>query len=87
MKPPVEDDVLDPVDDEDIAVRVLVGDVAGVQVHPDQRIRGLGGLAEVTAHHLRATHARLPALALRDRGLAVYQGDDVERGERQRQAD
>ena len=56
----VLDELLEPVDDEEVAVGVDVADVAGVQpaVVVD-RVRRRRSLFEVALHHLRAAHPHL----------------------------
>src|SRR5690606_27890479 len=82
-----QDQVLDPVDQVDVAVLVHVTDVAGVQAPAAQRLGGLLGPALVARHDLRAADADLAALADRQTPVRVVDRDDLDQGAGQRQAD
>ncbi len=49
-----QDHVLDPVDDEQIAVLVQIADIAGAQRAVDEDLLALARLVPVTGHDLRA---------------------------------
>jgi len=69
----VFDELLDAIDEDDVAVGVGAADVARVQpaVGVD-RARGRLGVVEVAAHHLRAAHAHLALLAWIELGAAAH---------------
>ena len=71
----VLDELLDAVDEHDVAVLVGAADVAGVQ--PAVVVDGGGGrlgVVEVAAHDLRPAHAHLALLA----GAELFAGGDVD---------
>src|SRR6185437_5275110 len=58
-----DDDILDAVDDEEIAVRIEIADIAGVEASARHRVRGLVRLVPIARHDLRPACANLPAFA------------------------
>src|SRR5699024_904495 len=58
-----DDQVLQPVDDEEVAVGVAHADVAGVEPPARERGRGRVGVAPVAGEHLRAPQHDLPGVS------------------------
>ena len=73
----VLDELLEPVDDEEVSLVVDVADVAGVEpsVVVDG-VRGRGRVVQVARHHLRTAHPDLAVQIDADR-LAVLRVDDA----------
>ena len=82
-----EDDVLDAVDQEQVAVLVQVADVPGAQGAVAEDGLGVGRAAPIAGHHLGAADADLAALALPQQPVRVGRVADVDDGAGHRDAD
>ena len=81
-----DDQVLDPVDQIDVAVLVHVADVAGAQAAEAERLLGLVLALPVAGHDLRAGDADLTLLAQGQHPVRIVERDDLDDGAGQRQA-
>src|SRR6185312_16445970 len=67
------DHVLDAIDDEDVALRVHVADIAGAEEAAHEAVLGVLRLVPVASHHLRSGDADLPGFALIERGVRIIE--------------
>src|SRR6478736_7932299 len=80
--PAPDDQVLDPVDQGEVAVVVEPADVAGVQPSAAQRLGRLLPPAEVAAHDVRAADDHLAGLPGRQQRVGPVHHTDVDAGQR-----
>src|SRR5438093_11899496 len=83
----VLDELLLAVDDEDLALLVLLPDVAGEEPAVAEHRGGVRRLAPVALHDLGAAHRDLADLARRERARAGLEVDDLVLGADDRLAD
>src|SRR6185437_1142143 len=82
-----DDDILQPVDDEGVALVVHRRDVAGMEAAAEHGELGLLGLLPIAGHYLRPADTDLTRLAGLHRRDPVFHGDDLDDGLRRRYAD
>src|SRR5579859_4142243 len=82
-----DDQILDAVDQEDIAVLIDIADIAGPERSVDEDIGGLVGTAPIALHHLRPAHADLALLAPGQDLGGIFRIADFDDGAGQRHTD
>src|SRR5215203_4118189 len=83
VEPAADDQILPAVDDVEVAVRVDIAEVSGVQPPVAHRLRRQRRVAPVALHHRRGAAADLADLARRDVLSVVTLDEDLDSGNRQ----